>query len=82
MNLDHTSPYFNMTISACRAAGVRGGRARARNLRLRRTDMHTPVPATPEQQKETIHEANILLDAQFPWLRGAELRAVSPRKPL
>ncbi|MFB3826478.1 MAG: hypothetical protein ACE15B_06895 [Bryobacteraceae bacterium] len=74
MNLDHTSPYFNLTTAACRAAGARGGRARARNLRLRRTDMRTPVPATFEPREETIHEANILLDAQFPWLRGAEAR--------
>lgn len=60
---------FNKTAAQCRLVGARGGRARARNLRLRRRT--TPPPAPPEVGKETAHQASALLDEQFPHLRDA-----------
>ena len=63
---------FNQTIQQCRLSGARGGRAFARNLRLRR--LQAPVPPAvpiPLRLLETAHEASLLLDRQFPWLAGA-----------
>ncbi len=68
------SALFNKTREQCRLVGARGGRARARNLRLLRTHRPaTPPPAAPEPEydPETAHEASILLDEQFPHLRDA-----------
>ncbi len=68
------SPLFNKTASQCRLVGARGGRARARNLRLRhaaRTATPPPAPPVPEEDFETAHEASLLLDEQFPHLRAA-----------
>ena len=71
-------PYilFNKSSEQLRRLGACGGRAHARNLRARRAPV-PPPPATlppaalpPETTAEVIH----LLDAQFPWLRGAEQR--------
>lgn len=73
MTFDPVAPYFNMTIAACRAAGSRGGRISGMNRALRKLAASPAAPDT-EVQIETAHEANMLLDAQFPWLRGAELR--------
>jgi hypothetical protein len=63
---------FNKTIDECRKVGARGGRARARNLRLRKlapagTGTRFLAPAL-----ETAADAMALLDSQFPWLIGAE----------
>jgi len=58
----------------------RGGRARARNLRLRLArKLETPPLAPPEHTPETAREASALLDERFPWLRGAELRTARRR---
>jgi hypothetical protein len=68
------SPLFNKTASQCRLVGARGGRARARNLRLRhaaRTVAPPPPPPEPEEDPETAHEASLLLDERFPHLRTA-----------
>lgn len=80
MTIDHTRPYFNMTIAACRIAGAIGGRRAARNRRLRRR-AEPPVPAAshPEPEVETAHQASMLLDERFPHLRGAWNR--SARRP-
>lgn len=77
MNLDHSRPYFNMSIAACRRAGGRGGRhsAMSRRLRLDRA----PVPPETEPHVETAAEAIARIDALCPWLRGVEGRAT--RRP-
>jgi len=63
---------FNKTAAQCRRIGARGGRSRARNLRLRHTARTaTPPPAVPEPDQETTHEASSALDQQFPWLAAA-----------
>jgi hypothetical protein len=69
-------PYilFNKSPEQLRQLGASGGRANARNQRARRALIATlpeavPPPALPQQ---TTAEAIHLLDAQFPWLRGAE----------
>jgi hypothetical protein len=68
------SALFNKTSEQCRLVGARGGRARARNLRLLRAHMPaTPPPAAPEPEfdPETAHEANLVLDERYPHLRDA-----------
>lgn len=72
-------PYilFNQSIQQCRQLGARGGRAHALNSRLRRwASASAPTPTIPVIQPplETAAEANAAIDAQFPWLRGAEKR--------
>jgi hypothetical protein len=53
-------------------ARARGGRAYARNLRLRRSQASLPPAAPlPAPPSETVHQASLGLDAQFPWLAGA-----------
>lgn len=64
---------FNQTIANNRRNGARGGRAFARNLRLRKLSAPTPPPPPASEQElpETAHEASVLLDRRFPWLTGA-----------
>jgi hypothetical protein len=76
----HSHILFNKTPQQLRCLGARGGRAHARNQRARRallSALPQPVPsrATPA---ETAAEAIAVLDAQFPWLRGAEKRVSQP----
>lgn len=67
-----SGPLFAKTATQCRAVGARGGRARARNLRLLRVHQPAlPPPVEPEAEPETAHEASVLLDQQFPHLRDA-----------
>ena len=73
MNLDHSRPYFNMSIAACRRAGGRGGRRSAMSRRLR-LDQAPVLPET-EAHVETARQAIGRIDAQCPWLKGCELRA-------
>jgi len=61
---------FNKTAAQCRRVGARGGRARARNLRLCRPTTQPP-PAPPEHEPETAHEASVLLNERFPHLSVA-----------
>lgn len=63
---------FNKTIDQCRKIGARGGRARARNLRVQRLQITPKTPEVPASWPETAAEASALLDRQFPWLIGAE----------
>ena len=66
---------FNKTLDECRRLGARGGRAQARNRRLRQLDQPPEEQMADESApQETTAEAIALLDAQFPWLRGAEKR--------
>jgi hypothetical protein len=48
--------------------------AAARNRRLRHVDRVPTTTQIVEARPETAAEAITLLDAQFPWLRGAEWR--------
>jgi len=75
-------PYilFNKSPEQLRRLGACGGRAHARNLRARRAVLPPsatlpPAALPPETTAEAVH----LLDAQFPWLRGAEQRPEAPR---
>jgi hypothetical protein len=72
-------PYslFNKSPEQLRLLGARGGRAYGRNQRERRARMPTTLPASIPRlvaPGETAAQASSLLDAQFPWLRGAEKR--------
>ena len=74
------NPYilFHKSLEQCRHLGARGGRACARNQRLRRlAPLPSQAPTTPaldQPSSETAAQAIATLDAQFPWLRGAEKR--------
>ena len=72
-------PYilFNKSPLQLRLIGARGGRAHGRNLRARRARMAPPSSAVPPSAppRETTAKAIARLDAQFPWLCRAELRA-------
>jgi hypothetical protein len=68
---------FHQSPEQLRRIGARGGKAQARNRRegLRAQPLirpHIAAPFTPPQQ--TTAAAIAVLDAQFPWLRGAERR--------
>jgi hypothetical protein len=66
---------FNKTIEQCRQLGARGGRAHARNRRLRKSPAPVqPVAQLPDLPSETAHEASLRLDVQFPWLAAAFAR--------
>jgi hypothetical protein len=66
---------FRKTIEQCRQLGARGGRAHARNLRLRQSQAPLPPAAEiPGPPSETAHQASLRLDAQFPWLAAAFAR--------
>ncbi len=71
-------PYilFNKSPEQLRRLGARGGRAYGLNQRVRRAQMSTlpAAGALPAPPGETAAQASAVLDAQFPWLRGAEKR--------
>ncbi len=67
---------FDKTIAQCRIIGARGGRARARNLRLRKARPTATAASVPTPVLETAAEAIAVLDRQFPWL----VRAEKPRR--
>ena len=74
---------FNQTSEDLRRIGARGGRAYGRNCRARRKAGQSARPATVLPMVppvETTAEAVAALDAQFPWLRGAERRCDPPRQ--
>jgi len=62
---------FNKTLDQCRLIGARGGRARARNLRLRQAPPPQPVAPPPQPIRQTAHQTSLQLDTQFPWLAAA-----------
>jgi hypothetical protein len=74
----HLYPYalFNKSPLQLRRIGALGGKAHGRNQRARRALMPTPAPATPLRSapQQSTAEAVAVLDAQFPWLSGAEHR--------
>ena len=73
---DPTYILFNKTLEQARRLGARGGRAYACNQRARRARMPQPLPTVPLRlaPRETTAQAIAVLDAQFPWLRGAGKR--------
>lgn len=64
---------YSETASQNRCNGARGGRAFARNQRLRKLLAPPPPPQAPSEDEppETAQEASLLLDRQFPWLASA-----------
>ena len=53
---------FNKTLEQCRQLGARGGRAHARNLRLRTSQaQHPSLAPLPERPLETAHQASSCL---------------------
>jgi hypothetical protein len=81
---DYSYILFNKTPLQLRSQGARGGRAFGRNQRARRARMAL-MPAPPQAVAlcaapvPTTADAIALLDAQFPWLRCAEMRLSSKR---
>ena len=75
-------PYilFNKSPEQLRRLGASGGKANARNQRARRALVPTRLQPVPPRLApwETATEAINVLDAQFPWLRGAEKRVSQP----
>jgi hypothetical protein len=78
---------FNQAPEQLRRIGARGGKAQARNRRTRLLTQNKaqpcgavlhPLPEHPLPQTAT--QAIAALDAQFPWLCGAEKRR-APRRP-
>jgi hypothetical protein len=71
---------FPQTAGQARRVGARGGKATARNRRERldgaAAEITEPLAseAEPQVPLETAAAASALLDAQYPWLRGAERR--------
>jgi hypothetical protein len=65
---------FNISPEQLRRLGARGGRAYGRNQRARRALFRTPPEAVPPRAAPpaTAAESIAVLDARFPWLRGAE----------
>ena len=74
-------PYllFNQSPEQLRRIGARGGKAQARNRR-ERLQAQTQALAVIDLRTQTAAEAIMVLDAQFPWLCGAEKR-MPPRRP-
>jgi hypothetical protein len=70
---DYSHILFNKSPMQLRLLGARGGKAYGRNQRLRRALLPTPPQAVPPRAvtRQTTAEAVAVLDAQFPWLRGA-----------
>jgi hypothetical protein len=72
---------FNQTPEQLRRIGARGGKAQARNRRARLlTQEAQPCGALLHPLPQTAAQALAALDAQFPWLCGAEKRS-APRRP-
>ena len=66
---------FNKSPEQLRHLGARGGRTYGRNQRARRRALTPAAPAAVSpgvEARETAAAAIHVLDAQFPWLRGAE----------
>ena len=77
-------PYilFNKSPEQLRRLGAWGGRTYGRNQRARRALVATQAQALPPRaaQHETAAEAIRALDAQFPWLSGAEKQPPQARR--
>jgi hypothetical protein len=81
---DYSYILFNKTPLQLRLLGARGGKAFGRNERLRRALLPPPTPATvslPAVLLWTTAADIAALDARFPWLRCAEKREATRRRP-
>jgi hypothetical protein len=67
---------FNTSAEQLRRWGARGGKAYGRNQRARRALLATPPGTVPPRAaaQTTTAKSIAILDARFPWLRGAEKR--------
>ena len=65
---------FNKEPGDMRRVGALGGRARARNLRLRKAGQAPVIGEPSRPHKETAAEAIRRIDALCPWLVGVECR--------
>ena len=63
---------FNKEPEAMRRIGALGGRARARNVRLRKRRQMAVTREFNQPHQETAAEAIRRIDALCPWLVGAE----------
>jgi hypothetical protein len=71
--MDFGSAYlFNKKPEDMRRVGALGGRARARNLRLRKVRQVPVIREISRPRVETAGEAIRRIDAMCPWLIGAE----------
>ena len=81
----HIYPYalFNKSPLQLRRIGALGGKAHGRNQRARRALLPTPPePALLRHAaRQSTAEAVAALDAQFPWLCGAEKRRSRKMSP-
>ena len=78
---DYSHILFNKSPLQLRLLGARGGKAFGRNQRARRALLPAPaatVPALPPPCQTTAEDIAVL-DARFPWLRGAEKRTMRRR---
>ena len=74
---------LRQTADQARRSGARGGRRTALNRRLRRPALLIePSLPTHLAAGESTAAAILRLDAQFPWLRGAEQRQRQASVPL
>ena len=73
----HPYTLFNKSLEQVRLLGARGGRTFSRNQRVRRRAL-AAMPQPPRRSLPAIRipvtESVAMLDARFPWLRGAEKR--------
>jgi len=79
---DYSYILFHKSPEQLRQLGARGGRAHARNRRLSllaQAPARLQMPPALNPVPETPAGAIAALDAQFPWLRGAEKRKI-PRR--
>ena len=65
---------FNKKPGDMRRVGALGGRARARNLRLREAGQVPVIRESSRPHEETAAEAIRRIDALCPWLVGVECR--------
>jgi hypothetical protein len=79
---DYSHILFNKTPQQLRLIGARGGKAFGRNQRAHRALLPPPAATVPPPAPrcQTTAEDIAVLDARFPWLRGAEKRQGTRRR--
>ena len=79
---DYSYILFHKSLQQLRLIGARGGKAFGRNERARRALLPAPAPTVPPPALPCQSTAAdiAVLDARFPWLRGAEKRQSARRR--
>ena len=79
---DYSYILFHKSPQQLRLIGARGGKAFGRNERARRALLPAPAPTVPPPAPpcQTTTADIAVLDARFPWLRGAEKRQSARRR--